>query len=322
MPNNSPIHFGWAPYWNMLPLKQELTHKIGAHVEYTLGHPSEINLLTRTKVVDAAPSSSICLLKYPEMTMPVPVGIAACKEVQSVYIGLNKKNDLLMEHIEQRLAYCKKAFTCALERHPQDLRSAAKLALKTIFEKQPKLNWRIPTIYFTTASETSVGLARLIWRFLFGRDVFSEVEKASSTYHAQLLIGDEALEKRPLFVEKLDLATLWNQMTNLPFVFAVLQSAKTDMSSSHKEKIMQAAELAQARMTVEPSCYFSTPMPRDVQGHTIDLAAYWKTMHYRLTRQDLKGLMLFLSLICESQPQKSYVLTNKLVTLQDLELST
>lgn len=310
------MNFGWAPYWNMLPLKQEIKRKIGSKVEFTMGHPADINKLARTGKVIAAPCSSVCLLKYPELSMPLPIGVVASKEVESVYIGFTRFEEDLMSYIEYRTEQCQRFFKQAREKYPNDPRSAAKAAIKLMQASKQNITYCPPPIYFTAASETSVALARLFWKFLFGAKPVTPDERHTEQNIAQVLIGDEALEKKHNFPIKLDLATYWRKMTGLPFVFAAWQSACKEPHPELNESLLAAAELAQAKMKIEPSSYFSTPLPKDQQGHTIDLAGYWSHLRYRLTSTDIQGLMLFLSLVCETQP-KSLKLTNKLVSLQE-----
>ena len=314
------LNLGWVPYWNMLPLKQEISQKLSSHVDYKLGHPAEINQWTQSGEVLAAPCSSICLLKYPAMQMAMPLGVAASKEVQSVYIGLTKRNDSLLEFLQYRVEFCQGVIKNALFKHPNDPRTAAKIASKIIYTKKETLRFTPPAMYFSNASETSVALSKLLWRMIFGLDVFEKPEN-NSTAGAHLLIGDEALEKKGAFQERLDLAVYWRKLTGLPFVFAVMQSTTPqNIAAEYTEKMLAAAELAQARMKIEPSTYFSSPLPKDSQGYTIDLASYWRNLHFRLTPNDLKGLLLFLALTSESQP-KSHNTTNKLISLQEKSLN-
>ena len=303
----------------MLPLKKEINEKLKNQFDFVMGHPAEINKWTRKGEVNAAPCSSICLLKYPELQMKLPIGIAACKDVQSVYIGFAHYHETLDEFVKQRMLACQAAFKQAIDKHPTDLRAAGKHALKLIFDKKVKFTTPPIPIYFTAASETSVALAKLVWRFLFGWDVFEKLEKSTAQGGAHVLIGDEALEKKNLYPYRLDLASLWNQLTGLPFVFAVWQSAMAKPHSGFRDKLIAAADLAQARMKIEPCTYFSTPLPKDHGGQSIDLAGYWRNIHYHLTKNDMRGLILFLALVCESQP-KYQTQTNKILSLQEIEV--
>jgi chorismate dehydratase len=70
-------------------------------------------------------------------------------------------------------------------------------------------------------SHTSVVLARLVWRELYGRDVdvvsWREGEEAESV----LLIGDKVVRGAPRgYGFEVDLGAAWKHLTGLPFVFA------------------------------------------------------------------------------------------------------
>jgi chorismate dehydratase len=118
-----------------------------------------------------------------------------------------------------------------------------------------------------------------------------------------LLIGDEALAKRPSFRGILDFGEIWRDLTDLPFVFAVWQVNKRTISPYWRQKMMEAAEIAQARMRVEPTHYLPERSFNDANNHPVDLAGYWKLIQYRMTPQHFKGLALFLALVRNLSPQ-------------------
>lgn len=82
----------------------------------------------------------------------------------------------------------------------------------------------ISTIHVDGDSHTSVALAQVIWRELYGREVSIQAYEAKATgadRHAVLLIGDKVVNHtlRDLEIET-DLGSAWKSLTSLPFVFA------------------------------------------------------------------------------------------------------
>jgi chorismate dehydratase len=134
----------------------------------------------------------------------------------------------------------------------------------------------------------------------------------------ELLIGDEALEKRSQYSLVIDLGQAWWDITRLPFVFAVWQS-RAPVSPALKAKIIKASELAEMRMKLEPSVYFPEIMPLDASGRQLPLGDYWKLIDYRLGFEEIRGLVAFLYLAKHFRPvERSDQILLKMIRLQEL----
>ncbi len=84
---------------------------------------------------------------------------------------------------------------------------------------------RIRKLYYDTDSHTSIALATVLWRELFGQAL--TLQPAGTTpldapdVDAVLLIGDKVVDSaRASFGYEVDLGGAWRQHTGLPFVFA------------------------------------------------------------------------------------------------------
>ncbi|MBK8914391.1 MAG: menaquinone biosynthesis protein [Phycisphaerales bacterium] len=85
---------------------------------------------------------------------------------------------------------------------------------------------RIRTIFTDADSHTSVALARVLWREMYGIDVelrpLTGGIEGAHQHDAVLLIGDKVVDpRRGSFAYETDLGGAWRQHTGLPFVFAV-----------------------------------------------------------------------------------------------------
>lgn len=92
---------------------------------------------------------------------------------------------------------------------------------------------RMRSLAVDVDSHTSVALARILWRELYGREL--ELESAdlrgssASKFDSVLLIGDKVVDQaRGSFAYEIDLGGAWRQHTGLPFVFAVWAHRLTD----------------------------------------------------------------------------------------------
>lgn len=85
---------------------------------------------------------------------------------------------------------------------------------------------RVETLWVDGDSHTSVALATVLWRALYGRQLnlqpFDPKMRSVDDCASILLIGDKVITaKRGGFAYEIDLGAAWRQHTGLPFVFAV-----------------------------------------------------------------------------------------------------
>jgi predicted solute-binding protein len=306
-----PLTVGWIPYWNLLPLHKELLRKKHGAIEFKTGHPVKVNSWLNSGAVAIAPCSSICLLKNPRAEIAIPAGVAATGSVQSVYLGFHQEHSQLFEILRERRDQSREWFQHARATHGFDVRKISQVIWKASAARSALPLSVAPTVKFTAASETSVMLTQIFYRLWFGREAYEincerDVRASNAFGHhnpVELVIGDEALSRKRSFYRTLDLGGAWHEMTGLPFVFAVWQS-QGEFLNGWRRVIMDCAELAEARMKVEPAAYIPDSLPLDDQGKPIRLADYWKSIHYKLGADDFKGLSLFLSLARDFSPGK------------------
>jgi chorismate dehydratase len=93
-----------------------------------------------------------------------------------------------------------------------------------IFSQVPPDHLRV--LHVDGDSHTSVALADILWRELYGRELVLQPiaagERSIDRCEAVLLIGDKVVDSgRGSFAYEVDLGGAWRQHTGLPFVFAV-----------------------------------------------------------------------------------------------------
>jgi predicted solute-binding protein len=254
------------------------------------------------------------LVRNSQLEVAFPLGIAAHGSVMSVYLGFGHEESSLHEVIKQRQMQLREIFRLAISRFDTDMRKAAGFIFKAAGQLPPLDAEIPPPMLVTPASATSTQLARILYRLWFGEAAYEQRAASASPLSTlnsalserrpmELLIGDEALVKRPNYRSILDLGEAWRDLTDLPFVFAVWQTSRKTHSPYWRQRVLEAAELAHARMRIEPSPYFPDPMVTDCNGRPIDLGAYWKGIQYRLGAAHFKGLALFLALTRCLQPE-------------------
>ena len=313
---SSPLELGWITYFNLLPLRLEIERTLGPDVKWLKGQPTQVNRWMNEGRVSLAPCSSVCLLKNSQLDIAMPLGVSSWGPVASVYLSFHLEDMASWELIRQRHDMLREIFRLAQSRCDSDARKCADTIFRGADELPPVPLEAIPPIQLTPASATSAALLRVFFRLWFGASayesrlapVMSQSQSSSPSFTdrrpCELLIGDEALAKRPLYRAILDFGEIWRDLTDLPFVFAVWQMSRKTLSPYWRQKLLEAAEIAQARMRVEPSHYLPERPFLDVNGKPVDLPAYWKLIHYRMTPQHFKGLALFLALVRNLSPEQ------------------
>ncbi len=108
--------------------------------------------------------------------------------------------------------------------------SCGKVLTVRIFSRIPLE--RVAKIYCDTDSHTSVVLARILWRGLYGRELAVEpLADRAEEGESVLLIGDKVLPQLGGdWAYQLDLGGAWTQWTGLPFVYAFWALAEKENS--------------------------------------------------------------------------------------------
>ncbi len=143
-------------------------------------------------------------------------------------------------------------------------------------------------------SHTSVVLAKLTWKELFG--YIPEIEplqpSASLTdYEGVLLIGDKVITLRPQgFAFEVDLGAAWRELTGLPFVYAVWATLPQKDPGAVADVLGRSRDVGVARATE----IARREGPR--AGWPVEIATKYLTeyMSYTLTGRHREGMETFL----------------------------
>ena len=294
--NDGKLTIGWIDYWNLLPMRLELQRMWKDELRLVYGMPRHINRTLLAHEVAVAPASSVCLLNNLQLDMAVPLGVACDGEVYSVYLGFGAGQQDLKQAIVARTQALAHLCREAVALYGHDLRGMARAirmqAMSSPAAQLPQAT--APLFKLSPHSASSNALLHVLYQLWFGEEnyrYFEEHVPYEQDAQVQLVIGNEALLAVEKFHDTLDLGTVWKDLTGLPYVFAVWQT-HTPLSEIWRHRLLHAAELASARMRVEPSDYLAQV---DNCG-TVDLANYWQHIYYTLRGRELKSLYLFLNL--------------------------
>jgi len=159
---------------------------------------------------------------------------------------------------------------------------------------------RIEDVAVDSNSRTSVALLRLLLARIHGvRPRFHPMEADPGVmlgrWDAALLIGDAALAARVTRVEAHDLASMWNSLTGLPFVFAVW-AARDDEGARRAAPAVEAGLQAGLEALEESAA-------RAASRHGLSpaeiLSYLTRNIHYRLGPDEATSLDLFLEMCRE-----------------------
>ncbi|MEO6583265.1 MAG: menaquinone biosynthesis protein [Ferruginibacter sp.] len=152
---------------------------------------------------------------------------------------------------------------------------------------------QIETILLDYQSRTSVALLKILlkkyWRIApHLQEAEPGYEKYISGNTAALVIGDRALILRNSTANVYDLATAWNEMTGLPFVFAAWVANKK-LSHYFIQKFNEATGTGLVHID---EIVAANPYPY------YDLKVYYqRNIDYNFTKDKMEGLQYFLELL-------------------------
>lgn len=322
---NNILKIGCPNYWNLHPLNTELITHLHRSTEISYGVPSIINSYLGKGFVSLAPCSSVCLFTQEQFEIAIPMGITATGKVKSVYWGFYPEHKVFLEFLSERVTLLKKIIESTQQVFNQDPRKIAHHIYKES-RNIPKLESScIPALKISKDSASSTMLTKIFVNLLFGSDFyFTALSKNEGIRHPkqrsfELLIGDDALKQRPRFYQIIDLGELWQTLTTLPFVYAVWQSRGLS-PNGWRRNLIHLGELAEKKMKASPTSYLDRLSPYDQEGTQISLINYWKTLRYLLTKDDFKGLLLFLCLTREEEPTSPHASSSleKIIRWQEL----
>ena len=100
---------------------------------------------------------------------------------------------------------------------------------------------RLKTLWVDGDSHTSIALANVLWRELYGRELellrFDAHHRGLDEVESVLLIGDKVVDPaRGSFAYEVDLGGAWRQHTGLPFVFAVWARLRDEATRRQRDE--------------------------------------------------------------------------------------
>lgn len=299
---------GWIPYLNLLPFYSELRQLVGDSIKFISGHPSTVNRWLTEGVVDLAPASSIAMLRDPKLKMAIPIGIASEGPVQSVYLGLHPEHRDFYDFIGFRQATLSPMFHEVVEN--LDLESGVQKLRR--FARESLSDAQVPNLRLTPASAASAALTEVLLYLWCGDEcaaqtmsnarqpeALAECKQMILARPMELVIGDEALQRRHEFWQILDLGQVWHQLTGLPFVFGLWQTADDALSKELLDTVMGAATISEKKMRITPEIYFPVDFPVALDGKAVDLRSYWSVIQYCLTRRHMTSLSIYYRLVAD-----------------------
>ncbi|MCX6129521.1 MAG: hypothetical protein NTX25_10720 [Proteobacteria bacterium] len=323
--SSHPSLIGCHSAWSSHPLVQEL-EKYAPRFTLLKDDCSGLAKKLELGELNFAFCSSLSLIRQADFEMALPVGLAVDGSSSLALWGISNHHSYLKDIIDARIDSLREVFRWA-QLHKTDNLKAAVQNLNEGLAALPLPTFEtLPTMKLAHSSSSWNALARLLYKLIFGAENYSALLRMSTSGTCNwaslgedapsldLRVENEALQKRCSYRQYYDLGEIWRNITGLPFVSNILLKNRR-LSTSCRSGLAEVLELAQMRMQVEPCNYLPDILPRNCQQQSIDLCSMWKNVHYRLGAQDLRGLLLFLSLI---KPLEKKSLEDETFTLKML----
>lgn len=255
--------------------------------------------------IDIGLCSSTSLLHQQLFELALPLGESVRGPSGISYLVIHSDNGDLIEVISERVARLQNLFSLASGQSIKSWAEAVWSGSARVSNGNCKL---APFLKLQSLGSSWSQLARLLYRLLFGQDAFALNEMRQKQYsmaaddadgpYLELKCGNIAICQRRKYQHSIDLSGLWSSVTNLPFVSTIaLKHKKTPCSVIPKHSLFTAADLAQAKMRVDPSSYLPELSIEASGGQLLDLSHLWRKVHYRLGGEEVKSLRLLMHLL-------------------------
>jgi chorismate dehydratase len=261
------IRVGAIRFVNTLPLFMPLEENIIANdIQFTWGHPQEINNKLKNHEVDVAVISSAHFLDNRfQYILLSDLGVATTQKVMSV-----------------RLFYSKDPF---LDKHPTIYVPFTSSTSTRLLRVLCECCWSISP--------------KLI-------PYSSPIEDLFKQEHPFLLFGDECLQYYPSSpLPSIDLAESWFECTKKCFLFSLIATRSDTFQKNPTEVIAVHRLLEEAYLWSESHRDIIIQKGSELIGSEPSLLAeYYSTLEYRLSSKHFHGLHHFLTLESSICPQK------------------
>jgi chorismate dehydratase len=164
---------------------------------------------------------------------------------------------------------------------------------------------RITTLWVDGDSHTSIALATVLWRELFGQAIelrpFDARRQKAVECDSVLLIGDKVVRSRfNGFAYEVDLGGAWRSMTGLPFVFAVWAARADGLTDERRAEISELLSVARDRGLERGREIAERDGPP--RWWPVDLAVRYLThsLRYRLDERYMEGADRFAALCVQA----------------------
>jgi len=243
--------------------------------KYTIGAVSFLNAKPLIEGLDELPNV--------KLQLAVPAKLPVLLDTGRVDVALVPTFDLGRNHRDWRMV----SDGC--------IASDGQTMTVRIFSRVPPD--RITMLHADTDSHTSVALADLLWRKIYGSAMpMSRINAETEPLdHCQavLLIGDKVVSDITReFGYRMDLGAAWKELTGLPFVFAVW-AARRDRLIDPLAEVLSAARDRGLTRTEALAHTHGPPAGWPVELATRYLKQY---LSYTLTPRHRQGLDLFLQM--------------------------
>lgn len=260
----SRLRVGAINYINPLPLFAGFQQgECGGDFEWVPHIPAKLNQDLVKGKLDLSLISVETYLSQPEKLHPLPqFGVAAIKEVRSVHL---------------------------YSRYPLDQLSTALNGAKVGHTTQGASSLKLLSLLFRDHWKVQVDLAPL--------SLGNEIEEGKH-FPAFLLIGDQALATPHIpGYHTIDLVTQWNQLTGLPFVFAIF-AARKEVWDQRPDEILSFIDAVEKSLSWSMS--HEGALIRLAQKKQVlpeqKLREYFKLLRYRLGDDEKSALQYFTDL--------------------------
>lgn len=251
----------------------------------------------------AAPCLLFSLLESkPFATTPIaPVGVSHLQGSPGCGFALRDAHPRLSQFIQTRLNWLNTTYEAKANQQLASPRDAILDLWTKACENDPsrQLQGMQPRLILRTTDPDLRDLATMFYRLIFGDKAASQLQISEAAgvqpvagpgeVSLEFIWQPHSLTPSEGIKQFFELGSIWQQITALPFVMTIWQKGPMP-APGLAERLHKAAQLAETKMKIEPSAYFTGKQSSSASPK--QLSALWQRTRYLLSEDDFLGLQL------------------------------
>lgn len=300
------------------PALHPLNHELGAAqppLKLHIDARSAMEQSLSQNLAIVAPCPIFSLLRAKPFAPAAPVGLTCLGSSPGCFFGVRAGHPRLDLFIQNRIKWLTTTYDSKAKQQLSSPRDAIQDLWQKACDNDPgaDLTGMAPRLILGSADSDKRDMATMFYQLIFGQKAASQQqiieaakvqpvvgpgEVAIEFFWLESAAGAAATDSYAIVYE---LGKIWDAITGLPFVLSLWQ-CHDQKSPAVANRLLQAAQLAEAKMKIDPRAYLTGVAP----AASRQLSSLWQRTRYLMGEDDFLGLQLIGQLLQLSRQRSDH----------------